>query len=198
MIGRWMRRLFFFAVALFLVAPVVVVAGVSLNAPKILSFPPAGFSLDWYGQIFGDDGWRNALFSSLIIARLGRRPFDRDRLPAGLGPVAAEVEMGGDSSGARDRALHPAAGHHRTWLPVLLGDARGLWRAVDRRHQPRRLLRDLAARHPHPRLRLDRARDRRGGDDHGREYANCASHRRPAACPPLPRSPATPSFSCCR
>ena len=42
MIGRWARRLFFAVVALFLAAPLVVVAGVSVNEKKILTFPPAG------------------------------------------------------------------------------------------------------------------------------------------------------------
>ena len=46
--GRW---LLFAVVALFLAAPIVVVAGVSVNEQKTLLFPPAGFSLAWYRQI---------------------------------------------------------------------------------------------------------------------------------------------------
>ena len=48
MIGRlWMA-----AVAVFLALPLVVVAGVSVNEKQSLIFPPEGFSLGWYGQVF--------------------------------------------------------------------------------------------------------------------------------------------------
>ncbi len=55
-------------VALFLAAPLVVVAGVSVNELQDLRFPPRGFSLSWYAQIFTDPGWRAALISSLLLA----------------------------------------------------------------------------------------------------------------------------------
>ena len=61
-------RLFLAAVAIFLAAPLVVVAGIAVNARKTLLFPPDGFSLAWYGEIFLDDGWRSALFASLGVA----------------------------------------------------------------------------------------------------------------------------------
>ena len=64
-LGRW---LLFAVVAIFLAAPIVVVAGVSVNEQKTLQFPPAGFSLDWYRQIVTDSGWRNALLTSVAIA----------------------------------------------------------------------------------------------------------------------------------
>jgi putative spermidine/putrescine transport system permease protein len=70
MTGRLLRRLFFVLVGAFLAAPIVVVAGVSVNAQKTLAFPPAGFSLDWYAEIFVDPGWRGALLASLAIAAL--------------------------------------------------------------------------------------------------------------------------------
>ena len=66
-LGRW---LLFAAVALFLAAPIVIVAGVSVNEAKTLQFPPIGFSLDWYSQIVTDPGWRNALVTTLVIAIL--------------------------------------------------------------------------------------------------------------------------------
>ncbi|WP_115733531.1 ABC transporter permease [Aminobacter aminovorans] len=62
------RRLYFFAVALFLAAPLIVVAGVSVNEKQDLAFPPKGFSLAWYAQIFADPEWRKALFASLSLA----------------------------------------------------------------------------------------------------------------------------------
>jgi putative spermidine/putrescine transport system permease protein len=66
--ARWLRRIFFALVALFLAAPIVIVAGVSVNAEKTLAFPPVGFSFAWYGQIVGDPGWRNAFLTSVAIA----------------------------------------------------------------------------------------------------------------------------------
>ncbi|MFC2969710.1 ABC transporter permease [Acidimangrovimonas pyrenivorans] len=64
MIGRLWRV----AVGIFLALPLIVVAGVSINEKQNLSFPPKGFSLGWYAQIFTDDGWRAALINSLWLA----------------------------------------------------------------------------------------------------------------------------------
>jgi len=66
----YLRRAFFVLVGLFLSAPLIVVAGVSVNAKQTLAFPPQGFSLSWYVDIFADTGWRNALFASLTLATL--------------------------------------------------------------------------------------------------------------------------------
>lgn len=63
-----LRRFFFFAVGLFLALPLIVVAGVSVNEKQTLAFPPEGFSLSWYGEIFTNAEWRNALFASLTLA----------------------------------------------------------------------------------------------------------------------------------
>ena len=63
-----LRRLFFVAVALFLAAPLIVVAGVSVNQRQELTFPPRGFSAAWYAQIFTDPEWRAALIHSVTLA----------------------------------------------------------------------------------------------------------------------------------
>jgi putative spermidine/putrescine transport system permease protein len=63
-----LRRLYFLLVALFLAAPLIVVLGVSVNEKQDLAFPPVGFSLAWYAQIFADPGWRSALIASLLLA----------------------------------------------------------------------------------------------------------------------------------
>ncbi len=55
---------------LFLLAPLVVVAGVSLNAKKRLFFPPEGLSLRWYLRALEDPGWRQAIENSLLLAAL--------------------------------------------------------------------------------------------------------------------------------
>ena len=63
-----LRRIVFLLVAAFLAGPLVVVAGVSVNEKQTLTFPPQGFSLAWYGQIFSDAGWRSALVNSVTLA----------------------------------------------------------------------------------------------------------------------------------
>lgn len=68
--NNFLRRLYFALVGLFMSAPLIVVAGVSINARQTLAFPPQGFSLSWYADIFTDSGWRNALFASLTLAIL--------------------------------------------------------------------------------------------------------------------------------
>ena len=66
--SRLLTRLTFGCFALFLAAPLAVVAGVSVNEKKSLTFPPEGFSLDWFGEIFMDGGWFSALLASLGVA----------------------------------------------------------------------------------------------------------------------------------
>ncbi|MBX4869414.1 ABC transporter permease [Rhizobium bangladeshense] len=63
-----LRNVIFGVVGLFLALPLIVVAGVSVNARQSLTFPPQGFSPGWYGQIFLDMEWRNALIASLVLA----------------------------------------------------------------------------------------------------------------------------------
>ncbi|MBX5152229.1 MULTISPECIES: ABC transporter permease [Rhizobium] len=63
-----LRNVLFGVVGLFLALPLIIVAGVSVNAKQSLTFPPQGFSLGWYGQIFLDMEWRNALIASLVLA----------------------------------------------------------------------------------------------------------------------------------
>ncbi len=62
---RFWNYIFLFLIAGFLLLPLVVVFGVSLNEKQSLTFPPEGFSLTWYAQIFTDPEWRSALFNSL-------------------------------------------------------------------------------------------------------------------------------------
>ncbi|RAI03946.1 spermidine/putrescine ABC transporter permease [Acuticoccus sediminis] len=70
MSGKVLTRLFFGVVAVFLAAPIVVIAGVSINAKRTLAFPPQGLSLDWYAQMFTDEAWRSAILRSVTIAAL--------------------------------------------------------------------------------------------------------------------------------
>jgi putative spermidine/putrescine transport system permease protein len=68
MTEKVLRRVYLFVVGLFLVAPLIVVAGVSVNEKQDLAFPPKGFSLGWYGEIFFNPEWRSALIASILLA----------------------------------------------------------------------------------------------------------------------------------
>lgn len=67
---RWLNSLMAGLIGLVLAAPILVVAGVSLNAKRSLDFPPRGLSLSWYAEVFTDPGWRGALIASLVVAAL--------------------------------------------------------------------------------------------------------------------------------
>ncbi len=51
-----------------LAAPLLIVAGVSLNSKKLMFFPPKGLSLQWYPAVFETNQWLEALTTSVIIA----------------------------------------------------------------------------------------------------------------------------------
>ena len=68
--STFLTRAYFFLIGLFLAMPIIVVAGVSVNEKQSLTFPPQGFSISWYGQIFMDEEWRDALIASLTLAIL--------------------------------------------------------------------------------------------------------------------------------
>lgn len=67
MIAVTLRRLLLTAVGVFLLAPLVVLLGVSLNAEKRLLFPPRGLSGRWYLELLNPD-WSGAIFNSVLIA----------------------------------------------------------------------------------------------------------------------------------
>lgn len=66
MIGRTLLTV----AALFLMAPLVVVAGVSFNGSSRMSFPPQNPGLRWYATFFGDPAWTNSVLASLTVAVL--------------------------------------------------------------------------------------------------------------------------------
>jgi putative spermidine/putrescine transport system permease protein len=65
---RALRAVLVVLVVVFLLAPLLVIAVGSVNENRYLNFPPEGFSLDWYGQLLTDSGWRNSIRYSLTIA----------------------------------------------------------------------------------------------------------------------------------
>src|ERR1700751_2076339 len=55
-------------VALFIAAPLIVVAGVSFNSSRRMSFPPQQLSLTWWRAFFGDPDWMASLRATLTIS----------------------------------------------------------------------------------------------------------------------------------
>lgn len=49
-------------------APTIVVLGASFTAGNIITFPPEGFSLKWYGAVAAESGLRQAFLRSLVVA----------------------------------------------------------------------------------------------------------------------------------
>ncbi|GAA3662171.1 ABC transporter permease [Microbacterium marinilacus] len=55
-------------VCAFLLLPLVVVAVSSFNASSNFRFPPSGFSLRWYADVFASQAWLSSLGNSLVLA----------------------------------------------------------------------------------------------------------------------------------
>lgn len=69
-IGRAALWLFGALVALWLVAPSLVVVPLSFTDEPSFAFPPDGWSTQWYENFFTDPSWRRALLSSLQVGLL--------------------------------------------------------------------------------------------------------------------------------
>src|SRR5919106_2038816 len=65
---RALRAIVVTLVVVFLLAPLVVIAVGSVNVNRYLNFPPEGFSLSWYAQLFTDSGWQTSIRYSVTIA----------------------------------------------------------------------------------------------------------------------------------
>lgn len=58
-------------VLIFLLAPLLVVVGISFTSSNFLSFPPQGFSLKWYEQVINNPLYIEAFWLSIQIAGIG-------------------------------------------------------------------------------------------------------------------------------
>jgi putative spermidine/putrescine transport system permease protein len=67
MSGR-LKTLYVGLILALLAAPILVVAGVSLNGGQALRFPPQDPSVRWFGALFGQPDWTGPLVNSLLIA----------------------------------------------------------------------------------------------------------------------------------
>ena len=54
----------------YLLAPTLVIVPMSFTEARILSFPPEGFSLQWYERMFTDKQWSTGLVNSAQVAVL--------------------------------------------------------------------------------------------------------------------------------
>jgi putative spermidine/putrescine transport system permease protein len=54
-------------IVLYLIAPMIIVLIISFSSAQFLTFPPPGFSLQWYRKLFADAAWLDALITSLQI-----------------------------------------------------------------------------------------------------------------------------------
>ncbi len=52
----------------FIAVPLAIVMAVSVTPERFLTFPPGGFSLQWYVEVFTDTSWLEAIVTSLVIA----------------------------------------------------------------------------------------------------------------------------------
>ncbi|MGX6447112.1 ABC transporter permease [Patulibacter sp. S7RM1-6] len=68
--GRVLLWLFSALVAVWLVAPALVVIPLSLTDKQSLNFPPSGWSTRWYENFFSDPNWTAALWSSVQVGLL--------------------------------------------------------------------------------------------------------------------------------
>ena len=68
---RWNRTLlvvFGAFVIVFLIGPSLVIVPMGFTAGQSLSFPPVGFSLNWYGKMLSDPAWTSGFVNSFQVA----------------------------------------------------------------------------------------------------------------------------------
>lgn len=81
--GTWTVRLAGALVICTLILPIVVVMIISFSKASYLTFPPPGWSLQWYAKFFNDSNWMRAFWNSLTIAAISAV------IAVGLGATAA-------------------------------------------------------------------------------------------------------------
>jgi len=63
----YLRAVICAAILIFLISPMVIVVIVSFSSAPFLTFPPPGFSLQWYNKLFSLPVWIDALSTSAIV-----------------------------------------------------------------------------------------------------------------------------------
>lgn len=54
-------------IVVFLIAPMLIVVVISFSSAPFLTFPPPGFSLQWYRKFFDNPAWTSAMATSLLV-----------------------------------------------------------------------------------------------------------------------------------
>ena len=67
-VSRWTLRLWTWGALAFLYVPLLVVAILSFNTSTSLTWPPRGFTTDWWSKAWEADGPREALITSIQLA----------------------------------------------------------------------------------------------------------------------------------
>lgn len=65
-----MKTLYLWIIGILLIAPFVVVLGVSVGASRTITFPPEALSATWYVELLTEPDWLAAIGRSLLIAVL--------------------------------------------------------------------------------------------------------------------------------
>lgn len=65
--GRVVLGLFVGLVAAILLMPIAIVVPLSIGEDRIMTFPPRGFTLDWYAEAFASPRWASRLGASLQV-----------------------------------------------------------------------------------------------------------------------------------
>lgn len=64
---RWLRGVICVLVAIYMVAPLVIVVIISFSSAAFLQFPPPGLSLQWYQRMATNPAWIHSLATSVQI-----------------------------------------------------------------------------------------------------------------------------------
>jgi putative spermidine/putrescine transport system permease protein len=67
-LGGWPNRILVTLLYLFLLAPILIVLLISVDTQSTMSFPPQGFSLQWYRAIWDNEAFTNGFKVSLFVA----------------------------------------------------------------------------------------------------------------------------------
>lgn len=86
------------ATALFLLLPLLVIVPMAFNGGHFMTFPPSGFSTQWFSTLFGEEAWTDALRLSVELSLL----------------ATALATVGGTAAALALRRLGRAAGPLRT------------------------------------------------------------------------------------
>ncbi|MDQ3899323.1 MAG: ABC transporter permease [Actinomycetota bacterium] len=70
MVWNWLLGLFCALVALWLIAPSLIVIPLSFTDAPSFRFPPRGWSTQWYANFFSDPSWTGSLLASVRVGAL--------------------------------------------------------------------------------------------------------------------------------